>query len=47
MARPGGKAMTKETEVELILEPVPSEALSRFVIDGVDMHTVAMTGIAE
>ncbi len=34
-------------ELELVYEPLPSEALARFVEDGVIAHNFAETGVAE
>ena len=35
------------SDLEIVFEPLPSEALSRFVVDGVDLHNIAATGLAE
>ncbi len=34
-------------ELELVFDPRPGEALTRLVTEGVDLHTVAATGIPE
>ena len=35
------------SEPEIVFDALPSEALSRLVQDGVDLHNIAATGIAE
>jgi GNAT superfamily N-acetyltransferase len=32
--------------LEIVFEPLPGEALSRLIIDGLDAHAIAATGIA-
>ena len=35
------------SEPQIVFDPLPGEALTRLVIDAVDLHNVAATGIAE
>jgi GNAT superfamily N-acetyltransferase len=35
------------TKLDIVFEPFPSDQLSRLIVDGVDLHNIAATGIAE